>query len=278
MSWKKVKKALNQQIADIRDATEIMSQGAIAAGDIVQETVDQNIEFIKNQHSQAQSFLTPFYSAGKKSVGELESLLGLRGTDAEQAATDRVLQGPAVQESIKRGTFEATREAAAAGTRRSGNFATELQDRGQSIATSAIGDRQNMLFNLTQSGQQAGGALAQLATQLGSDVSQQANIGADARSDARLASTQAQAQGLLAQSPLKAALISPYLLAGGFGGGGGASGGAGAVAGGALGGDTYFGGDGGSRIQQGYASQGGGTAMSVVNSQIVPNGGTGGVQ
>lgn len=213
----------DRQFEALQAAAQAQINAASQAAAVMRETADKNIEFLKEQNEVARADLAPFLAAGQQGISRLNSalnftgplgdLLGMNSAAAQEAATQGVLQDAQTQGAVKLGLEAVERQASARGLLDSGNLATALQDRGQTIATQSLGNRINQLLQakglevqgagqLASLGNQAAGQSANLATNLGQQVAAQNTMAGEAAADGVLAQGAALSSLTLASSPL----------------------------------------------------------------------------
>ena len=174
------------------------SQDAILAGTaeatrISQENADKNIGVFTSAASAASAAIAPYAAAGKKSLNELQNILGLNGADAQKASTARILNSPQVQQQIEQGSKAIGQSAAASGLLGSGRFLTDLQKFGQNTAVSEIDRNSQRLGGLANTGLQAATAEAQIQSNLGGNIVGQNSNAAQTAANGALANANARA-------------------------------------------------------------------------------------
>ncbi len=188
------------------------------------ESAQLGIDETRRQFDVAQELLRPFTEAGTSAIGGQLALAGLSGPEAEQAAIQRIEQGPQFQALTQQGENAILQNASATGGLRGGNTQAALAQFRPQVLSSLINQQFSQLGGIAGLGQASAAQTAGGAQATGVNV---ANLLAQQGA--------AQAGGALAQGQVGANLASQIggALAQGFGNIGGGFGGFGFGGGGA---------------------------------------------
>ena len=125
----------------------------------------------RRQFDITQEAFQPFRERGGLAGEEEAALLGLRGTEAEQAALGRFQESPGQVFLRQRQERSLLRNQAAIGGLGGGNVRTALQEQAFGIASQQLGERQNRLAALARGGLSAVGQQAGFGGQAAANIS-----------------------------------------------------------------------------------------------------------
>jgi hypothetical protein len=131
-------------------------------------------------YAAAEAQQQPYAQAGGRGLSELMDAMGLNGAEAAAGALSRFQTGPGYSFAMDQGVNALDRSAASRGGLYSGGAARELTQFGQGLANQEWNTRLSQLAGLAGTGQQAAGALSNLAVGRGSTAGNYAGASADA--------------------------------------------------------------------------------------------------
>jgi len=126
------------------------------------EATRMQIESQERALTEARELMAPFVGAGESALAQQMALAGLAGTEAEQAAIQRVEQSPFLQAQVEAGEEALLQRASATGGLRGGNIQAALAQYRPQMVSQAIEAQYGKLGGLTRLGQAA--AAGQVAT------------------------------------------------------------------------------------------------------------------
>lgn len=137
---------------------------------MLQEGYDQGRGDIEGYYNKGQGYLDPYLQSGGKTNALLANYLGVNGVDAQRQAMADFQNDPGYQAQFGAGVNALDRSATARGGLYSGAAMKGVSEFGQQFQRQAFNDRINALSGFNQSGQQAAGAAAGLASQTGGQL------------------------------------------------------------------------------------------------------------
>lgn len=147
------------------------------AADAQSDASQAGIEEQRRQFDALQALLKPYVTAGNQSLSAQQDLLGLNGTQKQQAAINGIKQGPAYTSAMESGSNLIAQNAAATGGLRGGNVQGALAKYGGDLLTTLTQNQFTNLGGLTSLGQnsaaQTGNAGMQSANNISSLLAQQ---------------------------------------------------------------------------------------------------------
>lgn len=167
----------------------IASEGAKSAAEEQAEAAEAATAESASQFAATQASLAPFTEAGEAALEQQSALLGLSGTEAQQAAFDAFAESPGQQYLREQQERALVRNASAVGGLGGGNVLTALQEQAAGIASTDLENQLNRLAGISGTGQTA-------ATDIGALGA--ASVASTAESEADAAA--ARASGILGQS------------------------------------------------------------------------------
>lgn len=175
----------NQQADAAEDASNAQSESA-AAGIAEQ----------RRQFDSVRQLLSPFVSVGTQGLTGQQSILGLNGPQAQQAAYDGVQNSPAFASMVQRGEEGILQNASATGGLRGGNVQSALAQFRPSILSALIDQQYSRLGGLTSIGQNAAAGVGNAGMATGTGVAALMQQQGAAQAGGALAAGRAQAQGI----------------------------------------------------------------------------------
>lgn len=177
------------------------ARAAGQAGQIQSDALLGSIPAIQESISSAQAGLQPFQNAGTQALTQQQALLGLSGTEAQDAA--RATETAGQKFLRERGERAIVRNASATGGLGGGNVKTALQEQGIGLAAQNENTQFNRLAGLSGRGQQAAGDVGNLAVG-----------GAQAIGGIQSQAAQAQAGGILGAEQARASGVNNLINTG----------------------------------------------------------------
>lgn len=192
--------ASQMQAKAIQDAAKIQQASQLEAAGLLSDAQRQALGIAKQQFAQTQQQFQGLYSqlapaqqvelqglqrqeqalGGQAQLatgaqGQLGSLLGIGGAEAQQQAQSAILDSPAMQALRERAGMLSTRTSAAIGGLGGGNVRQELYSQGRALDEQALQQRINQLSGVSQFGTQG---IGQTATGIGAGaIGQQVAMG-----------------------------------------------------------------------------------------------------
>lgn len=133
----------------------------------MREGYDTGRSDVEGYYGKAQGYLDPYLQTGGKTNALLADALGVNGPEAQARYYASFQTDPGWQAQFNAGINALDRSATARGGLYSGAAMKGVADYGQQQMRGAFQDRMNALAGFNQSGQQAAGAAAGLASQTG---------------------------------------------------------------------------------------------------------------
>jgi hypothetical protein len=125
----------------------------------------------QRQFDAVQKLLAPYTQTGTQALDAQGNLVGLGGSDAEQAAINQLQQGPQFQSMLKAGTNSILQNASATGGLRGGNVQGALAAFSPGLLAQVIQQRFNNLGGLTSVGENAAAGVGNAGMATGQGVS-----------------------------------------------------------------------------------------------------------
>ena len=131
-------------------AQQSAAQGAAAAQvGAAQAGIDEQ----RRQFDKLQELLKPYVEAGAGAMGAQQGMLGLKGSQEQQAALTALEQSPFFQGLVQQGENALLQQASATGGLRGGNLQAALAQFRPNMLSQAFSDQFSRLGGLTQLGQ-----------------------------------------------------------------------------------------------------------------------------
>lgn len=154
-------------------SSDAISSSAENAANAQTAANDKAIAQQQAQYQQTRSDLMPYQTAGKQALSSQSDLLGLNGTEAQQAAIAAQKSSPLYQSLFDNGQNTLLANASATGGLRGGNTQSSLANFGRDTLAGVIQNQLSNLSGLSEQGQNAaaqtgnfGASAANSATQL----------------------------------------------------------------------------------------------------------------
>lgn len=174
----------------------ISANAAKSAARSQQAAAEAGIAEQQRQFDEVAKLLSPYVQTGVGAIGGIESLIGLRGAEAEQAALQQLQARPGFQEQVRLGEEALLQQASATGGLRGGNIQAALAQFRPQMLAREIEAQYGRLGGLVSLGQASAARQASSAQLLGQNVSNlYGQIGA-AQAGGQLAGARAYGQAL----------------------------------------------------------------------------------
>lgn len=174
----------------------ISANAAKSAAKSQQAAAEAGIAEQQRQFDEVTKLLSPYVQTGVGAIGGIESLIGLRGAEAEQAALQQLQSRPGFQEQVRLGEEALLQQASATGGLRGGNIQAALAQFRPQMLAREIEAQYGRLGGLASLGQASAARQASSAQLLGQNVSNlYGQIGA-AQAGGQLAGARAYGQVL----------------------------------------------------------------------------------
>ena len=194
---------------------ESAEDAAYAAASAEERAAMLQMDESRRQFDEIRKLLSPYTKAGESAIGQQQTLLGLNGPEAQQAAINQLQSSPQFTSLIQQGENALLQNAAATGGLRGGNTQNALATLRPQMLSALIESQYSKLGGLTSIGQNAAAGVGNAGMATTSAINQSlGNIGS-AQAGAALAAGKAQA-GFY--NSIGSAIGT---LGGAFGGGGG---------------------------------------------------------
>jgi len=146
-------------------------KGAKKAAQIQAQALNNAIGEQRRQYDQSRADFSPFLSGGTAALGKVSDLLGLSGTDTQQAAIDALKASPAFTSLYNTGQDTILQNAAATGGLRGGNTENSLAQFGSGLLATVIQNQLGNLGGLVNVGSGAAGNLGSLGANSANSIS-----------------------------------------------------------------------------------------------------------
>ena len=145
-------------------------RSATTAAGAQTEAAQLGIDEQRRQFDKVQALLAPYVQAGEGGLSGQMALAGMAGPEAEQAAIDRILQGPQYGALVEQGEQGILQNAAATGGLRGGNTQGALAQFRPQILNSLIEQQYGRLGGLTQLGQSSAAGVGAAGQATGANI------------------------------------------------------------------------------------------------------------
>lgn len=137
-------------------------KAAEATATAQQTAIDENQTALTAQFEEFKSLMNPYAEAGAAAQLNKDDLMGLNGTEAQQAAVDAIANNPQLQEQMLQGENAMRQNASATGGLRGGNFQGALAQYRPGMVNAAIDQRYEQLNGTIGTGLNASSAIANM--------------------------------------------------------------------------------------------------------------------
>ena len=141
-------------------------EGAAAQTASAQLGIDEQ----RRQFDRVQELLAPYVAAGEGGLSGQLALAGVSGPEAEQAAIDRILQGPQYEALVQQGEQGILANASATGGLRGGNTQGALAQFRPQILSGLVDQQYGRLGGLSGLGQASAAGVGEAAQATGNNV------------------------------------------------------------------------------------------------------------
>lgn len=148
----------------------ISAEGATAAANAQSQASQSGIEEQRRQFNQTKELLRPYTEAGAPALEAQQSLLGLRGPDAEREAIGRISGGETFQALSRQGEESLLQRASATGGLRGGNIQGALSQFRPQLLSNLIDQQYGRLGGLTQMGQASAAGVGAAGMESGANI------------------------------------------------------------------------------------------------------------
>lgn len=169
------------------------ARAAGQAADRQTASAEKGIEEQRREFDKLQKLLEPYVSAGNTALTNQMALIGLGGPEAEQAAIDRIQQGPTFAALQRQGEEAILQQASATGGLRGGNIQSALAQFRPNFLQQAIESQYQKLGGLTQLGQSSAAGVGGAGLQTGTNIASLLASQGQSQAQAALAQGQARA-------------------------------------------------------------------------------------
>lgn len=190
--------AADQRADAAGKASKRSAKGAARAAQIRRESMDDQLEFLRESREQSRSDLQPFRQAGVGALQQYQNLL----EDPSQMA-----ESPGLQFLQSQGQRQVESSASAGGMQLSGRTLGALQQRGQNTASQYRSQILGEIGQLINVGQSAAAGQATSAMQAGQASAGAAGQAGGTLANLRMGQGNAQAAGILGQGNAEAGMI-----------------------------------------------------------------------
>lgn len=173
-------------------SAEASEDAAYAASSAEERAARLQMDESRRQFDEIQKLLSPYTKAGESAIGQQQSLLGLSGPEAQQAAINQLQSSPQFTSLIQQGENALLQNASATGGLRGGNTQNALATLRPQMLSALIESQYSKLGGLTSIGQNAAAGVGNAGMATTSAINQSlGNIGS-AQAGAALAAGKAQ--------------------------------------------------------------------------------------
>lgn len=137
-------------------------KSANAAARALKEGIINAEADINKYFGEAEGFLTPYESGGRKAFDMVADIMGINGPDAQAAAYEAFKTDPGYKFQVTQANEALQRSALAKSDIFSGNFAAASGELNTGLADQSFGNYYKRLLGLAEGGRETAGALAQL--------------------------------------------------------------------------------------------------------------------
>lgn len=169
-------------------------KAAKGAANAQTEASEAGIEEQRRQFDAVQKLLTPYVNAGTGALTGQQDLLGLNGTNAQQAAISGIEASPQFGSLVQQGEDAILANASATGGLRGGNVQGALGQFRPQLLAQLIDQQYARLGGLTSVGQNAAAGVGNAGMQTGNNITQLLGQQGAAQAGAALATGRANAQ------------------------------------------------------------------------------------
>lgn len=146
-----------------KKAAESASEAQISAAQMGMTAEERSL-------AKLEETLSPYVESGEDALRAQRALMGLEGTEAQQAAVDQIQQNPNFMALVQQGEGALLQNAAATGGLRGGNTQAALAQFRPQMLNQAISDQMRNLGGLTSLGQASAARQAASQQQFGSNM------------------------------------------------------------------------------------------------------------
>lgn len=175
-------------------SSKSQTKAADKASDAQAQSAQLGIEEQRRQFDAIQKLLSPYVTAGTGALGAQQSLLGLGGADAQQAAIGAIENSPQFSALTQQGEDAILANASATGGLRGGNVQGALAQFRPQLLAQLIDQQYSRLGGLTQIGQASAAGVGSAGMQTGNNVTQLLGQQGAAAAGAALTAGKANAQ------------------------------------------------------------------------------------
>lgn len=169
-------------------------KAAQTAADAQNESSDAAIAQQNKQFEALQALLKPYTEAGTGALGAQQSLLGLKGADAQQAAINGIQGSPLFSSLQQQGENSILQNASATGGLRGGNTQAALAQFSPQLLNQLVQQQYSNLGGLTSIGQNAAAGVGNAGMSNANSISQLLQSQGSANAGSALAAGQANSQ------------------------------------------------------------------------------------
>lgn len=191
-----------------KDAAEASADAANEYAGIVNNQIAKTNANLTASFDEYASLMNPYATAGTDALSAQQDLMGLNGTDAQQAAVSAISESPQLQAMIASGENSILQNASATGGLRGGDTQSVLAQYSPSMINDAINQQYANLSGLSSQGMSASSAIGSAGMNLASQIGQNNIYGAGLTGDT------AAADALLAGQPSGGENFGASLLSG----------------------------------------------------------------
>lgn len=174
-------------------SSRAQSKAAKSAASAEAYAAELQMDESRRQFDEIQKLLSPYTKAGESAIGQQQTLLGLSGPEAQQAAINQLQSSPQFTSLIQQGENALLQNASATGGLRGGNTQNALATLRPQMLSALIESQYSKLGGLTSIGQNAAAGVGNAGMATTSAINQSlGNIGS-AQAGQALAQGQAQA-------------------------------------------------------------------------------------
>lgn len=145
-------------------------KSANAAARALKEGIINAEADINKYFGEAEGFLTPYESGGRKAFDLISDIMGLNGPEAQASAYEKFQTDPGYKFQVTQANEALQRSALAKSDIFSGNFAAASGELNTGLADQSFGNYYKRLLGLAEGGRETAGALAKLKSAQGTSL------------------------------------------------------------------------------------------------------------
>lgn len=173
-------------------SAEASEDAAYAASSAEERAARLQMDESRRQFDEVRKLLSPYTQAGESAIGQQQTLLGLNGPEAQQAAINQLQSSPQFTSLVQQGENALLQNASATGGLRGGNTQNALSTLRPQMLSALIESQYSKLGGLTSIGQNAAAGVGNAGMATSAQINQAFGNMGSAQAGAALAAGKAQ--------------------------------------------------------------------------------------